>query len=160
MFQLLVEELLHTVYAAGLLVAESSRSYVNPVGLMNTFMNKKQSYLWFKDGSVYSCGENDNNELGRSGKRSIFQRIDAIEAFNITDIAVGDGFRIFVCKDGKLISWGVNSMGQLGCGDRSPRDKPKVNSNPNMEPILQLCAGMQHVLALSRVLHNCFIYNT
>jgi hypothetical protein len=30
MFQLLVEELLHTVYAAGLLVAESSRSYVNP----------------------------------------------------------------------------------------------------------------------------------
>ena len=105
----------------------NNRSSLNPLGLINTFINKKQSYILFRDGSVLSCGENDNNELGRSGKRSIFQRIDALEAFFITDIAVGDGFRIFVCKDGKLISWGVNSMGQLGCGDRDSRDKPKVN---------------------------------
>ena len=127
------------------------RSSVDPRGVINIFSNKKQSYLLMRDGSVYSCGENDNNELGRSGKRSIFHRIDALEAFFISDVAVGDGFTIFVCKDGKLIEWGVNAMGQLGSGDRDPREKPKVNSNSNMPPILQLCAGSQHVLALSRV---------
>lgn len=40
-------------------------------------------------GVLYTCGENENNELGRSGKRSILQRVDALETAQISDVAVG-----------------------------------------------------------------------
>lgn len=40
-------------------------------------------------GLLYTCGENENNELGRSGKRSVLQRVDAVETFRITDVAIG-----------------------------------------------------------------------
>jgi alpha-tubulin suppressor-like RCC1 family protein len=98
-------------------------------------------------GVVLSCGENDNNELGRSGKRSIFQRIDALEAFSITEFASGDGFSLCITRDGKLIGWGRNDMGQLGSGNREAKDKPKII--PFSERILQLSVGAQHVCALT-----------
>ena len=102
------------------------------------------------DGSVLCCGENDNNELGRNGKRSVMQRMDAVEAFSIIDMAVGDGFCILLSKDGRMISWGQNSFGQLGCGDREPKEKPKPNSFSTELRLLKVCAGSQHVLALAR----------
>jgi alpha-tubulin suppressor-like RCC1 family protein len=41
------------------------------------------------DGVVLSCGQNDNNELGRTGKRGVFSRIDSIEAFTLNEVALG-----------------------------------------------------------------------
>lgn len=102
-----------------------------------------------KDGSILSCGENDKNELGRIGKRSLLQRVDALEAFQLTDISAGEGFVIMVDKDGRVISWGENSMGQLGIGNRDCREKPRVNS-VIPDGILQISAGAQHSICISR----------
>ena len=51
--------------------------------------NATQTDVATGSGLLYTCGENDNNELGRSGKRSLLQRVDAVETFRVTDVAVG-----------------------------------------------------------------------
>ena len=76
--------------------------------------------------------------------------MDAVEAFSIIDLAVGDGFCILLSKDGRMISWGQNSFGQLGCGDRDFKEKPKPNNFSAELRLLKVCAGSQHVLALAR----------
>lgn len=114
-------------------------------------MSAKQSFCIFNDGSVCSCGQNENNELGRSGKRSVFTRIDAVETFRIGDVCCGDGFVLMSTIEGKLICWGRNESGQLGfgAGMRSNVEKPKINSS-FPEPILQLACGSSHAVALTR----------
>eukprot|EP01035_Chromulina_nebulosa_P028878 gene28878-38190_t len=123
---------------------------IDPRTVSRVVTGSKQTFMLTVDGSVLCCGENDNNELGRHGKRSVMQRMDAVEAFSIIDLAVGDGFCILLSKDGRMISWGQNSLGQLGCGDREPKEKPKPNSFSTELRLLKICAGSQHVLALAR----------
>jgi len=120
---------------------------MNARDTIKVFCSSKQTYALSSNGEIYSCGSNDSNELGRKGKRSAFNRVDAIEAFKITDFAAGDGFCICLTADGKVIAWGRNEMGQLGNGSREPKEKPRpvVLS----EGLLQISAGTQHSVALS-----------
>jgi E3 ubiquitin-protein ligase HERC4 len=111
--------------------------------------NQNQTYIILKNGEVYTSGSNDNNELGRFGKRSLLQRVEALETFQITDATLGDGFFSLVCKDGRIISWGKNDMGQLGNGTRDFKDKPRFNTQFN-ESLLQISSGSQHCIALSK----------
>jgi alpha-tubulin suppressor-like RCC1 family protein len=46
------------------------------------------------------------------------------------------------------MSWGNNELGQLGNGNREYREKPKFV--PLSHPIIQISAGSQHVVALTR----------
>lgn len=55
--------------------------------------NATQTDVATESGLLYTCGENDSNELGRSGKRSLLHRVDAVETFRVTDVAVGYGAR-------------------------------------------------------------------
>lgn len=112
-------------------------------------VSQKQSYFCKRDGSVVSCGDNENNELGRRGKKSLLQRIDSLEAFQILDVAAGDNFVIMVLKDGRMVSWGQNSLGQLGNGVREDGEKPRVFSTIP-DGVLQISAGSQHVVCISR----------
>lgn len=132
------------------LLNASLSSYIDTSSVVRVISTQKQSFMLLRDGSILSCGENDKNELGRTGKRSLFQRIDSVEAFSISDIACGDDFTLLAAKDGKVICWGRNDLGQLGAGDREFRERPKVNSIIT-EGIIQLAAGSQHVLALTKV---------
>lgn len=107
----------------------------------------KNSYAVTSSGELYSCGNNDNNQLGRTGKKSTFNRCDAIEAFKVTDVASGDGFCICLTADGKVIAWGRNDFGQLGAGNREPKEKPRPVTFT--ESVLQISAGAQHAVALT-----------
>ena len=57
--------------------------------VVNISCNQKQSAVITSQGSYLNCGGNDSNELGRSGKRSCFHRVDALEIFDISDAAMG-----------------------------------------------------------------------
>lgn len=123
-------------------------SYIDCESVVRIVSSQYQSFLIKNDGSIYSCGSNDNYELGRSGRRGVFQRIDSVERFHIIDVAIGSGFIIMTTKDGKIINWGVNDLGQLGVGDRENKDRPRIN-HAVTESILQISSGLQHVLALT-----------
>lgn len=114
--------------------------------------SRAQTFVLTDDGSVYSAGANDSGELGRSGKRSLFIKLESLEAFVCTDVAVGDGFVILILSDGRQISWGRNEMGQLGLGNRDNREKPKrasiLSSIPGELGFTQIAAGQQHCVGI------------
>lgn len=112
-------------------------------------MNQFQTFLVLKSGVLLSCGSNENNELGRSGKRSWLHRVDAIETFQVLEASLGSGFCNLLCDDGKVLSWGKNDLGQLGNGTRENKEKPRVNST-TQEAILQICCGATHNIALTK----------
>ena len=117
--------------------------------VLSTSSSLRQSFLVTKDSMLLSCGDNDNHELGRSGKKNIFLQIDMLAKFRIREVAAGNGFVHACTIDGRVISWGRNELGQLGDGDRDNKEKPKLNGNFS-EAILQFAAGDTHCIALSK----------
>jgi hypothetical protein len=58
-------------------------------GVIRLALSATQTDIVTTAGLLFTCGENDNNELGRAGKRSLLQRVDAVETFRVSDAAVG-----------------------------------------------------------------------
>lgn len=111
--------------------------------------NSNQTFAILFNGGLLSSGDNENGELCRPGKRSIFQRIDMLETFKIIDVAAGEDFFHFLCQNGQLLSYGKNDMGQLGNGNREKKEKPRVNQNIK-EPLIQISCGLHHTVALTK----------
>lgn len=111
--------------------------------------SRHNTFVILRNGVLLTCGANDNNELGRSGKRSWLHRVDAIETFQARDVSLGDGFATIICDDGKLLSWGKNELGQLGNGTRDGKEKPRVNSSIQ-DSFLQVACGGTHTVSLTK----------
>jgi alpha-tubulin suppressor-like RCC1 family protein len=108
------------------------------------------SSIWKRySNTVLSAGNNDNNELCRPGKRSLFQRIELLETFKVIDATLGDGFFHSLTQQGQLLSWGINEYGQLGNGNREKKEKPRINTHIK-EPLIQIVSGQQHSVAITK----------
>lgn len=112
-------------------------------------LNQHQTFIVQDNGVILTAGANDNNELGRSGKRSLLHRVDALETFQVREGSIGTGFFNLLTDDGRLVSWGVNDLGQLGNNTRDNKDKPRVNTTIQ-EPILQIASGATHSIGLTK----------
>lgn len=113
----------------------------------------KHSAWLTSDGVVYTAGDNDDGQLGRSGKRSRPLKVDAIEHLPIEDVATGDGFTVMAARlDGRLLGVGRGERGQLGMGGADRENKEKVKFSPALgdEQLLALVAGEAHCAALCR----------
>lgn len=124
-------------------------SHIEASTIARIALTQNQTFIVLHNGSILSCGENENNELGRSGKRSWLHRIDALETFQIHEASAGSGFVTLVCEDGKIVSWGKNDMGQLCNTTREEKTRPRVNVSIN-EAVLQVSCGAAHAIALTR----------
>ena len=119
---------------------------IDPSKVCRIICSSNSTFIIYNDGSLYSAGA---GEIGRTGKRSIFQRIDSIEVFQIVDACLGEGFFNLCTKDMKLIGCGKNELGTLGNGTRDNRDKPKLNTN-FPEDVLMVQSGLNHVIVLTK----------
>jgi E3 ubiquitin-protein ligase HERC4 len=79
------------------------------------FTNKKvkqvacgvnHSLFLLDDGTVYSCGNNDCEQLGHDGPRKRPEQIVALEAQYITQIGAGHSYSVALNKQGQLFVWG------------------------------------------------------
>lgn len=61
------------------------------------------------DGSVYSCGNNDFEQLGHGGPRKKPEKVEGLEADSIVQIAAGHSFSLALNKHGQLFCWGAVS---------------------------------------------------
>ncbi len=85
-----------------------------------------------KDGEVYAWGKNTYGELGLNSNENTSYATQVVDASlmgslsDIIDIACGDEFSGAIDKDGKIYTWGRNNYGQLGIGNTTSQNIPKV----------------------------------
>src|SRR3990167_9385106 len=80
-------------------------------------------------GSVWSCGNNENGELGLGHNTSILvpQKINNLPP--IISVSACGGFTLFVDANGSAWSCGYNQNGRLGLGDENNRNIPEQITN-------------------------------
>ncbi|KAI9913528.1 hypothetical protein PsorP6_006196 [Peronosclerospora sorghi] len=117
-----------------------------------------------KDGAVFSCGYNDNGQLGLGSRRhsAQFQRIETLDGYFIEHIACGqqhslacsrvfkeaakDGTKATSIRSGVCFSWGLGVLGQLGTGATIAWIPQKV---PLVRPAVSVAAGSHHSVAVT-----------
>jgi alpha-tubulin suppressor-like RCC1 family protein len=101
-------------------------------------------------GQVYSFGSNQENQLGLGPKFASKEGIifpTLIEGLEeIVDLAVGHHHTLLLGESGLVYSFGHNTEGQLGLGDKKNRNYPELVDLPTQ--IVALAAGEHHSLFL------------
>jgi alpha-tubulin suppressor-like RCC1 family protein len=109
------------------------------------------------EGRVYSWGSNQRGQLGNgtTTDSSVPVAVDASGALSgktITKIAAGLGHAVALASDGKVITWGFNSNGQLGIGSAATQVlvPTAVESTGVLagKSVTAIAAGYFHSLAL------------
>ncbi|XP_067850557.1 probable E3 ubiquitin-protein ligase HERC4 [Heptranchias perlo] len=111
---------------------------------------EKHSVFLLADGTVFSCGDNKNGQLGRRNSKSRFDQIMALNTVKVVRVACGKHHTLAVCENGSVFSWGAGTYGQLGLGECQ-----SIVSHPRRVelfrvPIVQVTCGRYHSLALSK----------
>ncbi len=98
------------------------------------------------DGTLFSCGSNDYEQLGHDKSRKKPEQILALETQFIVQIAAGHSFSLALNNKGQLFCWGAVS-GQRD--DEYFYQKPTLIKNPNDAVLVQISSGYYHFLMLT-----------
>ena len=101
------------------------------------------------NGFLYTCGNNDNNELGRDGRRFIFLPVLQLEAHKLIDVGCGEGFTIAESSHGSAFSIGKNNYGQLGQGHRETKNRWKTLKMGD-DRIATISTGKAHSMLITK----------
>ncbi|XP_075163815.1 HECT and RLD domain containing E3 ubiquitin ligase 4 isoform X2 [Haematobia irritans] len=103
-------------------------------------------------GKVYSCGSNDNGQLGHELPTKRPQLIEELENYMITNISCGARHSMALNEWGQIFSWGHNDYGQLGLANGQDLvTQPKIVRSLISKNVIQIACGNNHSLALT----NC-----
>ena len=96
--------------------------------------------------NIYVAGTNDHGQFGvpELTQTSVPAQMPADRAVpSVSELSAGDGYTMFIDKDGKLYVTGANSAGQLGIGttDDAPQAVPNTNINKNGVKAAGVSAG-------------------
>ncbi len=113
------------------------------------------------DGTVASWGGNWYGQLGdgTTASKSLPVAVNAasgsaLHGKTVVAIAAGFEWSMALCSDGTMVSWGYNSVGQLGDGTETNRTVPvAVSTSPGTsalfgKSVVGMAAGSSHTLAL------------
>jgi alpha-tubulin suppressor-like RCC1 family protein len=110
-------------------------------------------YALKKDGTVLAWGNNKSGQLGdgtRPTDHSTPVDVKGLGAgSNVIDIVAGDAFGLALRRDGSVLAWGKNKVGELGDGSTDDRSTPQVVKGLG-PTVVGIAAGAYHVLALKR----------
>lgn len=117
--------------------------------------NQNISVLVTDKGDVFAWGENTNGELGQGDSGTATRRNVPTAVPSLTDVAIaatGFGHVVVLKKDGSLLAWGKNDVGQVGvAGNGTTTDLQTspiaVASAP--KDVVKIVAGSAHTVALT-----------
>jgi alpha-tubulin suppressor-like RCC1 family protein len=75
---------------------------------------------------------------------------------NVIQISTGRNHTLALTSSGQVYSFGINSHGQLGLGDRHDRIEPTLIKMLTTEKIVQVCASCDYSVVLNGIVE---IYN-
>jgi len=107
------------------------------------------------DNKVYSCGYNENGQLGRSVDSLTpshqIHEITYISGTNIKQIACGNNNTMFLANDGSIYGCGLNENGQLGLENTDTISTPQEIEyfSNNTITIKQIACGENHTIFLA-----------
>ncbi|KAI8324798.1 RCC1/BLIP-II, partial [Martensiomyces pterosporus] len=103
------------------------------------------------NGRLWSWGCNDQKALGRGGDEYTAAPVEGLDSVKITKVACSDSATFALSEDGHVYSWGTfrSAEGIMGFTEGIEiQDMPMV-VNAFREPIVDLCSGVDHAIALS-----------
>ncbi|XP_062992156.1 uncharacterized protein LOC134405027 [Elgaria multicarinata webbii] len=120
--------------------------------VMQAACGERHTLLLHADGSVVSCGDNGQGQLGRrlpSGRRRCYvpEQIQALETQTVVHVSCGKEHSLAVCNSGNVFSWGAGAFGQLGTGAFKENFIPK--KIVYLSKIIQIACGHYHSVALA-----------
>lgn len=108
-----------------------------------------------KDGKVLAWGQNEFGELGDGTTTSTDEPVEVLGlGNNVLAISAGGEFSLALLKDGKVLAWGQNYVGELG--DGSAEGPEKCGGDPcsvkpvevkGLSSVAGISAGYEHSLA-------------
>ncbi|MRG97019.1 hypothetical protein GF068_34600 [Polyangium spumosum] len=101
------------------------------------------------DGRVFAAGQNGRGQLGVGDTESHAGIVEVVTSAEIVAIAASDDASFAVDVNGLVHAWGSNDEGQLGIGDEDISPHPAPLIVPNLENVVDVAAGRDHVLALT-----------
>ncbi|KAJ1889778.1 hypothetical protein LPJ66_007851 [Kickxella alabastrina] len=103
------------------------------------------------DGKLWSWGCNDQRALGRNGEENVPGLVEGLDGIAITRVACSDSATFALSEDGHVYSWGTfrSAEGIMGFSEETEIQGTPAVINDFREPIVNLCAGVDHALALS-----------
>jgi alpha-tubulin suppressor-like RCC1 family protein len=100
------------------------------------------------DGTIKSWGANVNGQLGNNSNISSFTPVSVSNISNVINISAHPEsyHSLALLNDGTVMSWGLNTNGQLGDNSTTQRLIPVAVSDINN--VIAISAGINHSLAL------------
>ncbi|ESO99540.1 hypothetical protein LOTGIDRAFT_213485 [Lottia gigantea] len=95
------------------------------------------------EGKVLTWGRNEKGQLGHgdTNRRDTPTKVDALEQFNIVDVACGRNHTLFLTEKGQVYSVGENKYGQLGYGHQNATSNLPLRVHYKGPPIRKLACG-------------------
>ncbi|WP_238380256.1 RCC1 domain-containing protein [Salinispora tropica] len=102
-------------------------------------------------GTALAWGDNDRGELGdgTTTRRDTPVDVDLPAGTTVTAIAAGIGHSLALTSAGTVLTWGLNSDGQLGDGTTTDSSTPIAVDLPAGTTVTAIAAGSLHSLAVT-----------
>lgn len=109
---------------------------------------------WYSDEQetnlVYACGENGHGQCGRTmqAQQHVWVAVRLPKLSKVVGLSCGQGHAVALLQTGELFSWGLNSNGQAGIGNRAMAGQPvEVFVDPDALAAVKEAALAQAVAA-------------
>lgn len=119
---------------------------------------EKHSFALRSDGTVVAWGDNAGGQLGDGTVRDRNVPVPVVNSGagpvlkGVAEVFAGEAYGVVILDDATVRTWGANGNGQLGAGDRSPRNRPGpvvAASGERLSGVLTVAAGERHLLLLA-----------
>ncbi len=127
--------------------------------VLSEIYGKNHTVLLRTDGSVVTWGANGYGQLGVGHTGAVLGYVEPLDSngvdklTGIISVSIGENHTAVVKKDGTVLSWGLNSSGQLGNGNNTNQSKATyvIDEHGNrLTDIVKVACGTNFTLALRK----------
>src|SRR5262249_10130259 len=116
------------------------------------FCGNFHTFVVSEDNILYSCGQNDNGQLGLSDNqnRNTFQKVTIPNNEEIKQVIISDETTFILTTNNSLYACGENDKGQLGLSDNQNRNTFQKVTIPDNEEIKQIVTSKENSFILTK----------